>query len=137
MSSDLRHNSHSVSKLLAHLVFVVKYRHSAITDPVWGSLCSGFAAAAQRLDVAIIQANHDRNHAHLVVEYPPKVSVSTIAHALKGRSSFVVRRACKAELRRKLWAPRSGARASSPPPAAALPCKLFCSTSKTNNPKPP
>ena len=103
MSSDLRHNNHSVSKLLAHLVFVVKYRHSVITDSVWGSLCSGFAAAAQRLDVDLVEANHDQNHAHLVVEYPPKISVSAIAHALKGRSSFVARRDCKTELRKKLW----------------------------------
>ena len=103
MSNDLRRNNHSVSRLLVHLVFVVKYRRAVISEKVWTSLVYGFGLAASRLDLALIEVNHDQNHAHLVVEYPPKVSVSEIANALKGNSSFVARRDCKEELRSQLW----------------------------------
>jgi len=34
---ELRRGNHSVSKLMAHLVFVVKYRHAVISESVWTS----------------------------------------------------------------------------------------------------
>lgn len=103
MSTELRRNNHSVSRLLVHLVFVVKYRHAVISDSVWTSLRYGFDLAAKRLDLVLVELNHAKDHVHLVVEYPPKVSVSDMANALKGNSSFVARRDCKEELRKKLW----------------------------------
>jgi putative transposase len=103
MSTELRRNNHSVSRLLVHLVFVVKYRHAVISDAVWTSLRYGFDLSAKRLDLVLVELNHDKDHVHLVVEYPPKVSISEMANALKGNSSFVARRDCKEELRKKLW----------------------------------
>lgn len=61
----------------------------------------GFDLAAKRLDLVLVEASHDKDHAHLVVEYPPKVSISEMVNALKGNSSFVARRDCKEELRKK------------------------------------
>lgn len=69
------------------LVFVVKYRHAVISDSVWTSLRCGFDLAAKRLDLVLAEAHHDKDHAHLVVEYPPKVSISEMVNALKGNSS--------------------------------------------------
>ena len=103
MSTELRRNNHSVPRLLAHLVFVVKYRHAVISDSVWTSLRYGFDISAKRLNLTLVELNHDKDHVHLVVEYPPKVSISEMANALKGNSSFVARRDCKEELRKKLW----------------------------------
>ena len=103
MSNELRRNSHSVSKLVVHLVFVVKYRRAVITDTVWKSLQYGFGLAATRLELVLVETNHDKDHAHLVVEYPPSVSVSELVAALKGNSSFVARRDCAEELRKNLW----------------------------------
>ena len=109
-SSTLRHNNHSVSRLLVHLVFSTKYRRAVISDSVWHSLSGGFAIALLRLDCVLIEGNHDRDHVHLVVEYPPKLSISSLANALKGSSSFHVRRDCADELRSRLrgdafWTP--------------------------------
>lgn len=103
MSIELRKNRYSVSKLLVHLVFVVKYRHAIISDAVWKSLSYGFDISARRIGVKIIECNYDKDYVHVVIEYPPKISVSEIANALKGYSSFVARRDCKEELRKKLW----------------------------------
>ena len=103
MSTDLRRNNHSVSRLLVHLVFVVKYRHSVISESVWESLKYGFGLTAKRFDLVLVELNRDRNHVHLVVEYPPKVSISDMVNGLKGNSSFVVRRDCKQEIVGKLW----------------------------------
>lgn len=103
MSIETRKNNHSVSKLLVHFVFVVKYRHAVISEAVWTSLRQGFELAAVRLNLTLVELNHDKDHVHLVVEYPPGASVSNLANALKGNSSFIARRDCKEELRKKLW----------------------------------
>ncbi len=103
MSIEIRRNNHSVSKLLAHLVFVVKYRRKVITDTVWETLVESFKESTKQLDVDLVEYNHDVDHVHLVVEYPPCSTISHIVGHLKGRSSFVVRRAHKSELQPSLW----------------------------------
>ncbi|MFZ1005715.1 MAG: IS200/IS605 family transposase [Candidatus Sulfotelmatobacter sp.] len=100
---QLRREKHSVSRLIVHLVFVVKYRRKVISNAVWTSLSEGFDLAASRLALVLLETNHDIDHAHLMVEYPPKHSISEIANALKGNSSFSVRRDCRQELRGNLW----------------------------------
>ena len=95
--------SRNPSKLLAHLVFVVKYRRSVISESVWSSIKYGFSLATKRLDFEILEGNHDKNHVHLIVDYPPKISVSNLANALKGNSSYVVRRDCREEIKNSLW----------------------------------
>ena len=103
MYDKLRRSNHSVSCLLVHLVFVVKYRRSVISPVVWSYLQRGFARAAEAHSCVLVEANHDKNHAHLVLEYPPSVSLATLVGALKGQSSFLVRRACSTELLPRLW----------------------------------
>jgi putative transposase len=103
MSTELRRNNYSVTRLDVHLVFVVKRRRDVISETVWTSLRYGFDLAAKRLDLILVELNHDKDHVHAVVEYPPHVSISEIANALKGTSSFVARRDCKKEVREKLW----------------------------------
>jgi putative transposase len=90
--------------LLVHLVFVVKYRRKAISAPVWASLNYGFNMAAKRLGLTLLEVNHDLDHAHLVVGYPPSVSVSELVNALKGSSAFIARQDCAAELNQTLRA---------------------------------
>lgn len=103
MSTEIRRNRHSVSKLLIHLVLVVKYRRKAITDNIWKTLLQSFEASATQLDVRLVECNHERDHAHLVIEYPPNISVSKIVGRLKGRSAFDARRWHRTELQKKLW----------------------------------
>ena len=54
-----------VSRLLVHLVFVVKYRHAVISDSVWTSLRYGFDLSAKRLNLTLVELNHDKDHVHL------------------------------------------------------------------------
>ena len=103
VSIEFRKNNHSLSRLLVHLVFVVKYRRAAISDEVWENLCRGFEFSANRLDLTLVELNHDKDHAHLVVEYSPKVSISELANSLKGNGSIVARRNCSAALHKTLW----------------------------------
>jgi putative transposase len=100
---QFRRGRHVVSKLNAHLVFVTKYRRACITDAVWASLVCGFKGTAAKLNVQILELNHGGDHVHLLIEYPPQRPVSEIVNSLKGVSSRIVRRDCRALIRHALW----------------------------------
>ena len=54
----------------------------------------------------IIEINGENNHIHLLIEYPPKLSISQIVNALKGVSSRMLRK--KYDLvphQEHLWSP--------------------------------
>lgn len=56
-----------------------------------------------------MQLDGEGSHVHLLVNYPPKVSVSSLVNSLKGVSSYVLRRRlprmAKCYWRNVLWSP--------------------------------
>jgi len=56
-----------------------------------------------------VQLDGASNHVHLLVNYPPKVSVSSLVNSLKGVSSYVLRRQlprfAKCYWKNVLWSP--------------------------------
>jgi len=53
--------------------------------PIFSKVCTDFEAG-------LVQMDGEGNHVHLLVNYPPKVSVSSLVNSLKGVSSHVLRR---------------------------------------------
>ena len=87
MSSKLRKERHSVSTLFVHLVCITKYRQKVLT---WESLKvieSSFKEVAKKMNFQILEFNGETDHIHVLIEYPPKLSISRIVNALKGVSS--------------------------------------------------
>jgi len=92
-----------------HLVFVTKYRRCRLDGEaierlrlIFSKVCTDFAAV-------LVQLDGERNHVHLLVNYPPKVSVSSLVNSLKGVSSYVLRRQlpgiAKCYWKNVLWSP--------------------------------
>lgn len=50
---------------------------------------------ARKMDFQVIEINGEGDHVHLLIEYPPKLSVSQIVNALKGVSSRMLRKEFK------------------------------------------
>ncbi len=87
MSNDLRTGRHCVFTLHVHLVFVTKYRkkvfsqkHLVVLESIFKKVCTDFEAE-------LCEFNGERDHVHLLIHYPPKVSVSRLVNSLKGVSS--------------------------------------------------
>jgi putative transposase len=77
----------TVSALHDHLVRVRKYRRGVLNadmvrrcEDAKRKVCSDFAAELREF-------NGEDDHVHLLVEYPPKVAVSTLVNSLKGVSA--------------------------------------------------
>ena len=103
-SNDIRHGRHCVFNLHIHLVFVTKYRRSIFTKEVLEDLKEIFASVCQDFEAELVEFDGERDHVHLLINYPPKVSVSRLVNSLKGVSSRLIRKKRYACIQDKLWA---------------------------------
>ena len=79
-----------------HLVFATKYRRKIFTDKTWPFFRRSFYETIKRHpDIKIKEINHDRDHVHLLVSIPPKMSVGDAVQILKGSTSLVLRKAMR------------------------------------------
>lgn len=101
--NDTNRGRHVVYNLNAHLVFVPKYRKRVLTarvfrflEDVWRNICRDFGAELR-------ECGYETDHAHLLVSYPPKVSLSVLVNSLKGVSARRLRAERFPEVQGKLW----------------------------------
>ena len=87
MLSDLRHERHSVSDLKIYLICVTKYRSQIFTVESLNLIEKSFREVALKMNFKILEFNGESDHIHVLLEYPPKLSISQIVNALKGVSS--------------------------------------------------
>ena len=87
MSSGLRKERHSVSDLKIHLVCVTKYRRKVFTLESLKLIEKSFKEVANKMNFKVLEFNGEADHVHVLIEYPPKLSISLMVNTLKGVSS--------------------------------------------------
>ena len=106
---DFRRGRHSVSLLTVHLVYVTKYRRRIFDSAALNWLAGHFRKVCETVDCRLIASDGEADHVHMLVEYPPKVSVSALVNILKGTSSRMLRQArpdiARRYYRGTLWSP--------------------------------
>ncbi len=100
---NIRHGRHCVFNLHIHLVFVTKYRRVCFTDRVLTHLEHIFDSVARDFEAQLEEFQGEGDYVHLLLNYPPKVSVSKLVGSLKGVSSRFIREKDYPEIRKKLW----------------------------------
>jgi putative transposase len=88
----LRRGRHSVSRLVVHLVFVVKYRRKILSGPALDRMREVCLGVAEKMGFQLLELNGEADHVHLLVEYPPTILVSSLVNHLKGVSSRMLRK---------------------------------------------
>jgi putative transposase len=66
-------------------------------------LKSYFEKVCGDFDCQIEEFNGEKDHVHLLINYPPKVSISKLVNSLKGVSSRMIRKKNYPSIRKKLW----------------------------------
>jgi len=102
-SNDIRTGRHCVFNLHVHLVFVNKYLRGVFTKAILDDLRSVLASVCRYFEVELMEFDGEDDHVHLLVNYPPKVSISTLVNSLKGVSSRLIWQKNDPEIRQKLW----------------------------------
>jgi REP element-mobilizing transposase RayT len=88
-----RRERNSVSALKVHLVCVTKYRRQVFDSNALSWLQQHAKQVLQKMDCKLMACDGEADHLHLLVEFPPKLSVSAMVNALKGTSSWLLRQA--------------------------------------------
>ena len=89
---ELRRGRHCVFAIHAHLVFVTKYRRGVFKQEHMNSLETIFRSVCTDFDAQLVEFNGEVDHVHLLINYPPKVALSTLVNSLKGVSSRMLRK---------------------------------------------
>lgn len=82
-----RKQRHSVTELKTHLVCVTKYRKPVFNEDGLVLVEQSFNEVARKMNFNILEFNGEANHVHVLIEYPPKLSISQMVNSLKGVSS--------------------------------------------------
>ena len=82
-----RVGSHTRSRLSAHLIFCTKYRYKVLEGEVQKRCRELLIQICNSEDVRILKGVVSKDHVHMHIEYPPKLSVSDIVKRMKGRTS--------------------------------------------------
>jgi putative transposase len=91
-STDFRRGRTCVFLLHVHLVFVTKYRRKVFTQSILQELRGIFASVCSDFEAKIVEMEGEKDHVHLLVNYPPTVAISRLVNSLKGVSSRLIRK---------------------------------------------
>jgi putative transposase len=84
---NLRRSSHSIHQLPVHIVWSTKYRYSVLKGYVQLRCRDLIRQVCDSMDIRILKGVVSKDHVHLHLSYPPKISVSDLVKRLKGRSA--------------------------------------------------
>jgi putative transposase len=97
-----RHNSHSITRLTAHLVWVTKYRYHVLQGEIKVRCRDLIVQICDTEDVRILKGVVSKDHVHMHIEYPPSKSISELMRRFKGRTSRLLQQEYP-ELKRRYW----------------------------------
>lgn len=108
--TDIRHGRHCAFYMHVHLVFVTKYRRQVFDQDAIQRLRKIFKDICFDFEAQLIEMEGETEPVHLLVNYPPKIAISTLVNRLKGVSSRILRKdkpdiAERYYYNRVLWSP--------------------------------
>ena len=89
-SDDLHSLSHTKWRCKYHVVFAPKYRRKAFYDERRVAIGAILRQLCEWKGVNIIEAEVCIDHVHMLIEIPPKYSISGFMGFLKGKSSQII-----------------------------------------------
>ena len=82
--------SHTSWNCKYHIVFASKYRRAVIWVQIRTDIGKMLRLLCDRKGITILEAEMCKDHVHMLVQIPPKYSVSEIVGYLKGKSSLMI-----------------------------------------------
>lgn len=88
---EKRHDRSSVSMLIEHIIMTPKYRGKIFNGEIADRTDEIIREICQNIDVEIIELSVQTNHVHVMIQHPPKISISQIVEKIKSNSSRILR----------------------------------------------
>ncbi|MEU0821061.1 IS200/IS605 family transposase [Streptomyces mirabilis] len=99
---DIRRGRTVVYSLHAHLVCTPKYRRGPFTDEILRRCEEVMRAVCTDFETELVEFNGEADHVHLLVHYPPKVSVP-VGRLPQGVFARRLRQEFPGHIRKYLW----------------------------------
>ena len=100
--SRFRKLTHAIWHCQYHIVWVPKYRYRMLDGLVGHEAQVCILGFAEQSSCEVVELNAQRDHVHLIVMVPPKLSISELVGRLKGRSAIRILKQFS-ELRQKRY----------------------------------
>ena len=84
---EYRKGSHCLFDIKIHLVWITKYRRPVLYGEESLRIRDLIRKICADLEVDILAGNVRRDHIHLLLSYPPQLSISKLVQKLKGVTS--------------------------------------------------
>ncbi len=85
-----------------HVVWATKYRYKVLQGPMRDRIREIIMQTCNELGVHIVKGVLARDHVHMFLSIPPKLSISDVMQRIKGRSSRRIQMEFP-ELRKRYW----------------------------------
>lgn len=96
------HDSHSKNLLHVHLIFCVKYRKRLLVT-YGDTVKSVFMSISDRYDFDIVSMEVDKDHIHMMIQFPPTLAVVSIVRRLKQISTNQLWKLYEPQLKKHFW----------------------------------
>jgi putative transposase len=100
--NEQRRSGHTITRFTAHLVWVTKYRYPVLKGDIKKRCRELIIQICDAEDVQILKGVVSKDHVHMHIEYPPKLSISDLVKRLKGRTSRMLQMEYP-DLKRRYW----------------------------------
>ena len=97
------HTRHCSYNLHVRLVFVTTYRRKVFTARIINELKTIFETVCLQFNAELIEFDGEEDHVHLLILYPPKLSIADLVFKLKGTSSVIIRNRNYPSVKSQLW----------------------------------
>ena len=92
MSNDENRLSHCAWECKYHIVWIPKYRRKRMYESIRQYLGEIFRSLALQKECKIVEGHVCLDHVHMLIEIPPKHSVSHVVGFIKGKSAIAIAR---------------------------------------------
>lgn len=89
-------------ELHVHIVWSTKFRYSVLKGDIQVRCRDLLRQTCDTLDVKILKGVVSKDHIHLHLSYPPKLSISELVKRLKGRSARLIMEEFP-EMKKRFW----------------------------------
>ena len=100
--SKYRRSSHTISDIKYHIVWVTKYRYKVLSGEVAIRTRDLLRQICLSRDIVIIKGSVGRDHVHMLISCPTRLSPAKIVQYLKGRSSRLLQEEFP-HLKKRYW----------------------------------
>jgi putative transposase len=100
--AEYRKGSHTIYDIQYHFVWVTKYRYHVLTGEVAERARELILQSCISRDIKIVKGHVSKDHIHVMVSCPPRLSPSKIMQYLKGRSSRLLQEEFP-HLKKRYW----------------------------------